>query len=284
MAVMMSYAAWKRATQARLEAGSRVVSTPRGPVEYSELGAGETVLVLHGRPGGYDQGRFLARRLGEDLAHWVAVSRPGYLRTPLDVGRTPAEQADAFAALLDALGIGRAVVLGLSGGGPSALQFALRHSSRCRGLILVSAITRRRPPRDRSLGHQVYDRLIARSDWGAWLFFRMIARLVGPGAREGLATVLELSESLRGAGRRNDLVQISALPDLPPSGIVVPALILHGAADRIVPLAHAEAAAGVIPGAQLVAIAEGGHDVAFRSPRAVAPEISSFLTNLSTRQ
>src|ERR1051325_1787340 len=100
----MNYATWRDATVARLEAGSRAVPTARGPVEYAEVGRGPAVLALHGRPGGYDQGLLMARHIGEGLARWVAVSRPGYLRTPLEVGRTPAAQAHRYAALLDILG------------------------------------------------------------------------------------------------------------------------------------------------------------------------------------
>jgi pimeloyl-ACP methyl ester carboxylesterase len=46
-------------------------------------------------------------------------------------------QADAHAALLDALGIEQAAVLGASAGAPSAMQFALRHAERCRALVLL---------------------------------------------------------------------------------------------------------------------------------------------------
>jgi len=73
----------------------------------------------------------------------IAPSRVGYLRTPLTTGRTPADGADAMAALLDKLAIPQAVVIGVSGGGPTALQFALRHPSRTSALIMVAAITKR---------------------------------------------------------------------------------------------------------------------------------------------
>jgi pimeloyl-ACP methyl ester carboxylesterase len=276
----MSDPAWRRAAIERLVAGSQLAATARGPIEYAELGKGPAVLALHGRPGGYDQGLLIARGLGPELARWVAVSRPGYLRTPLEVGRTPAEQADGHAALLDALGIGKAAVLGLSGGGPSALQFALRHADRCRGLVLVSAVTRRKLRRDRTPGQKLYDLVIGRSDRLAWWLFRLFGPLVGPSGRDALATVLVLPETLRGAGRRNDLAQIEALPEVPPAGITVPTLIVHGTTDRIVPVAHAEAAARAIPQARLVPIAGGGHDMVFTSPGALRPEIAAFLTSL----
>lgn len=69
---------------------------------------------------------------------YVAVSRPGYLGTPLRSGRSPQEQADVFAAALDALGIGTTAVMAVSGGGPSAIEFALRQKECCWGVVLVS--------------------------------------------------------------------------------------------------------------------------------------------------
>src|SRR3989338_38204 len=111
---------WKQQSQASLEAGSQVIQTARGPVEYAEVGSGPVVLISHGAPGGYDEGVALARLAQAPQYQFIGVSRPGYLRTPLETGRTYEEQADAFAALLDALGIEQAAVLGVSSGGPAA--------------------------------------------------------------------------------------------------------------------------------------------------------------------
>ena len=120
-----------------------MVSTRRGPVEYAEWEAGPPVLALHGAMGGYDQGLILGLTIGEPGYRQVAVSRPGYLGTPLSTGRTSQEQGDLCADFLDALGIGRTAVLAVSGGGPCALQFALRHPDRCWGLVLVSTCSGR---------------------------------------------------------------------------------------------------------------------------------------------
>ena len=60
---------------------------------------------------------------------FAAASRFGYLGSSLPGAALPADQADAY-ALLDALGIDAAAVFGYSGGGPSAIQFALRHADR----------------------------------------------------------------------------------------------------------------------------------------------------------
>ena len=51
----------------------------------------------------------------------IAPSRPGYGRTPLEIGKTHAESADCYAALLDVLKVDKVVVTGISAGGPSAI-------------------------------------------------------------------------------------------------------------------------------------------------------------------
>jgi len=116
------------------------VTVATGPVEYDEAGTGVPVLVLHGTPGGSDQGLAAARALDLD-ARVIAPSRPGYLGTPVTTGRSPAEQADAMVRLLDALDVEDAVVLGTSGGGMAAVELAGRHPARVRGLVLWSAVT-----------------------------------------------------------------------------------------------------------------------------------------------
>jgi pimeloyl-ACP methyl ester carboxylesterase len=122
---------------------SRVAETAAGPIEYARVGQGPAVLVIHGCPGGYDQGLIATKLAPSDEFTFISPSRPGYLRTPLHVGLTPEAQADSYAALLDALGISQAAIIGISGGAPSALQFALRHPGRCWGLVTVCAVARR---------------------------------------------------------------------------------------------------------------------------------------------
>src|SRR5215475_1208919 len=140
---------WGRSVaQARARLDSRVIATTSGPVEYAVTGAGPAVLVIHGCPGGYDQGLVAARLANSEDFTFISPSRPGYLRTPLYVGVTPEAQADAYVSLLDSLGISKVAIVGISGGGPSALQFAIRHPERCWGLVTVCAIVRRLSDRE----------------------------------------------------------------------------------------------------------------------------------------
>ena len=116
----------------------KTARTALGVVEYIEIGDGPVVVSIHGAMGGYDQSLILAQTIGNVGYRYIAMSRPGYLGTPMSSGQTSEQQGDLIAALLDMLCIAKAGVIAVSGGGPSAVQFGLRHSDRCAGLVLVS--------------------------------------------------------------------------------------------------------------------------------------------------
>ena len=238
------------------------------------------VVGVHGTPGGFDQipvlfPTFPSAALG--LLNW---SRPGYLRTPLTVGRSFEEQADGLAALLDAIGVGAVALFAFSGGGPTAVHFAARHPRRIWALILESAVTqRRRWARPRLMG----------STAGNWLL--NLAAGVCP--REAFAALLRTDSGLdaerlrdvvsrslrdpsraavlngwlrsaspfgpRSRGLANDAARIEALEPLPLESVSAPTLIIHGRADADVPVEDAERAARLVPGAELVRIADGLH-------------------------
>jgi pimeloyl-ACP methyl ester carboxylesterase len=279
---------WAQVVAARLRAGGQVLNTDRGPIEYATMGTGTgpAVLVSHGTPGGYDQGLAVAEFLGCSRLLFIAVSRPGYLGTPLEVGRTPQEQADAFAALLDALGLRDAAVIGVSGGGPSAIQFALRHPDRCWTLVLISAITQNRPAAQRPLGWKLLHWAAMSSDLVGWLVTGLLRGVTSAISRQEcgraraelmrrLAAAV-VPASLRRAGHANDSAQFGLLPDHTPGGITCPTLIIHGTADGPVPLVHAQAAAAAILNAELVAVSGGGHGTFFRS-EGLASKVVEFL-------
>jgi len=121
----------------RVSSGSRVLTTPCGAIEYAEMGKGPVILSVHGAGGGFDQGLAIAAPFVSRGYRVIAMSRFGYLHTPVPAHASIALQADAHACLLDALGIRSAAVLGVSAGAPSSLEFALRYPERCTALVLI---------------------------------------------------------------------------------------------------------------------------------------------------
>ena len=145
LVVAVSWIAWLfyadiKTASAKAAYGSVLVNTRCGPIEYQEAGTGTPLLMVHGSGGGHDQGMAFPGKLSQRGVRVIAMSRFGYLRTPMPLDASPAAQADAHVCLLDALGIAKAAVLGGSAGGPSALQMAIRHPDR------VILLGRLRPP------------------------------------------------------------------------------------------------------------------------------------------
>ena len=126
-ATCVSYSREMAAIRSRLTEGSHLVRTRHGLLEYSVTGDGPPVLAVHGAGGGYDQGLLLARVYGGGGCRWIVPSRFGYLRSVLPADSSTAAQADAFADLLDSLGVERVAFLAMSGGVPPSLQFAERY-------------------------------------------------------------------------------------------------------------------------------------------------------------
>lgn len=116
---------------------STVIDSPWGAMEYAETGSGPPVLMIHGSGGGFDQALAFAAPLSRQGVRLIAPSRFGYLQSAFPEGGSPEMQADALAFLLDEAGIDAAVIIGGSAGALSAVQLALRHPERCKGLVLL---------------------------------------------------------------------------------------------------------------------------------------------------
>lgn len=266
-------------------------------VEYAEFGEGPAVLALHGAMGGWDQSLLLARTIGGGGYRYLGLSRPGYLGTPMTSGRAAGEQADLCAALLDELEVRTAVVTAVSGGGPCALHFALRHRDRCRGLVLVSTCGEKvdtpipfsfklmsRLIRVPALARRIerkaaenFDQAAKRSIPDPELRARTLADPeAGPLFRELIAsTSHRMAERMDGT--MNDIA-ITRTTDHPLEDIAVPTLIVHGTADTMVPFAkHARALSSRIPGAELLAIEGGEHVSIFTHRETVRARVATFL-------
>ena len=277
---------------------SQIIPTRLGAIEGVRFGHGPAVLLLHGAMGGWDQSVLLARAASNapDF-EWIAISRPGYLRTPLSLGRTAAEQADLGAAVLDSLGIRQAAVMGISAGGPPALQFALRHAGRCRALVMFAAcsatLTTPVPLRFRLMAWLarfpgVIERLRAKAvenSEKASIRFIPDAALrvrtlqdpeVGPLYREFLSMTFEhMAERL--AGTKNDIAQTRTPFFLPVEKIQAPTFIVHGSADEAVPFAQAQSLASRISGAEFLAIPDARHVCLFTHRDLIRPRLDHFL-------
>ncbi len=292
---MMFISQYQQETQAqaaRLLAGSRLIETSYGPVEFGQAGSGPTVILSHGSIGGYDSGLWLAGLLGEGF-HYLAPSRFGYLRTPLPSDPSPAAQAGQYASLLDALHLERAAVLGLSAGGPSALQFALCHPDRCTSLVMLSAISHRFTDMPWFLKAVFFG--LMKSNFLPWLLFRLspasvyqtngvsrtlLGQISGDSEKMKLLRALaatSLLPAMRRDGIKNDWLQATRMPPYPLDRINVPTLVVHAVNDPVVPFEFGHFSAAQIPGARLLEVEDGGHFCCITHREKVVPAITHFL-------
>jgi len=268
-------------------AHSSVAQTPVGPIEYFSAGEGPAILGMHGTPGGFDQVALIGATVGSRGFRVVGWSRPGYLGTPLEVGRTPAEQADAAARLLDTLGIDKVCIYGASGGGPATYSFAARHADRTWALVTECAISKRfgddlTAIQKMLLRAAVSGLTVPIFDWFANRFPETLARqiisLQGThdriAARELASEVCADPEkaafvtglfqtmnplSLRKTGLLNDLAQFERIDRLPFDQIKCPAMVIHGTHDSDVRFEHGEFAASSIAHAEFVPVEGATH-------------------------
>jgi pimeloyl-ACP methyl ester carboxylesterase len=255
----------------RLTSGSKIITTSQGPIEYATAGEGDPIIVVHGAGGGYDQGLLISEAWLGNYFHRIAVSRFGYLRSPLPAEFSHSSQADIFAELLDSLNIKKAVIMGVSAGGPSTIQFALRHPERCRAVILVSAISHEHPPL--SWHHNLVFDLVFNSDLLYWSLVSYlpssfytafgippeVQAALNPAQRDSLSYFLHsiMPVSLRKNGTAHDRIDCDL--DFPVERIQAPVLVVHAEDDNIVSYANAEYIKEKIPDAKTLAFKTGGH-------------------------
>lgn len=292
----VSYQSWKNHESEQLVANSELIDTDRGPVEYAIAGDGHPFLMLHGNPGGYDQVIAGARRFPEKYSNrkTIAVSRPGYLRTPLSSGATFAEQADLYAALLDELGIDKVFVQGTSGGGYPALQFAIRHPERVHGLILLAASVNYEPLPEG--GYEAAMRDVPVPNFLAWALtgplFGMVATDYIPDLDlddpEQVAATKDILKSVffpfekRLPGIRNDILQRD-YPEIdawPLESIPVPTLVIHGDKDENSVYSGAIHVASQVPDVELVTFEGADHNMLITRSDDIRAEIDRFTAEV----
>ena len=172
--------------RARLAGHSETLQTSVGTLEYSVRGAGEPILAVHGAGGGFDQAIDMTGALVEYQYRLIAPSRFGYLRSSLPADLTVAMQADAYAELLDHLGIDKAVVVAVSAGAWSSLQFAIRHPQRCRALVLI--VPADYLPEGTAVHGGAFVTAMISSDFFAWAALRLTPIMPGAMSESMLGT------------------------------------------------------------------------------------------------
>ncbi len=174
---------------------------------------GLPLVYVHGTPGDATNfTNFLRHPVGGRRS--IAIDRPGFGRSTTDRSFVRFEdQATAVLAVLDDLGIDRAVLVGHSLGGPIVARAAADHPRRVAGILLAAGSL---DPALEKL--EWYNTLL---QW--WPFTKALPR-----------AFLRSNEEVLAARRQCE----SLAPEL--EKVRCPVMIVHGTADRLVPFANAE--------------------------------------------
>ena len=261
--------------------GSVLLQTACGPIEYQEAGAGVPLLAVHGSGGGHDQGMAFARPLAQQGIRVIAMSRFGYLRTPMPADASAGAQADAHVCLLDALGIAKAAVVGGSAGAPSALQMALRYPDRVSALVLLVPLAYKlltqadsAPPMPAWVERTMM-RLIS-SDFLFWAAMHVardqvikvvlatppeLLTTASPQERSRIHRMVDniLPVSARAAGLISDTAVGKHLTPSALHTVRAPTLVISARDDRYGTFATAQYTASQIAGARFIGFDQGGH-------------------------
>ena len=279
----------------RITGKSTVISSPLGDIEYSEGGniSGYPVLVIHGGGGGYDQGELIAEVVLDETFYWIAPSRFGYLGSSLPVNGTWDEQADAYAHLLDHLGIQEAAVVAMSQGGPSALLFAVKYPDRVTSLTCISCGVVASDSEYQAEANKKGGILktIFRYDLLYWtlskLFKKQLLGVIGandeviarlsPTQREKSNRFIdEMNPAApRSAGAVFD--NEAAMPGDRIAAISAPTLIIHAKDDLLQLYHNADFAASTIPGSELMSFESGGHVLMIVEQEAVRKKVNDHI-------
>jgi pimeloyl-ACP methyl ester carboxylesterase len=269
---------------------TQAIPVPGGRIEAFTLdGGGGTPLVVLGgietglRPlAGTEQ---VLRRRWESRA---AARRVAILGRPIPDDPGDAERimhprviADGIATVLGTLGLDSVAIEAESGGGRIGLWLTVDHPELVRRLVLAAVASETPPasPMAERMGRWIG--LAESGDWGT--FFAMMAQQM-KAATETEAGSFAAAARLQPRPATPERFVGELRATLDPSSFVtdrlgeidVPALILAGEQDQVVPLASTRLVAERIPGALLVTDPDCGHTVR-SSFRGYDPLVESFL-------
>ena len=255
-------------------------------VAYTDVGAGEPVVLLHGIP----TWSFLYHEVVPLLEPHCRTIAPDFLghgysdrRDRFD--RSLMAQARMILRLLDALGIDRATIVGHDTGGGVALILGIEHADRVKRLVLSNVVAYDSWPIDDmiALGNPHWRDKPARE----------IAEFVAAGLPDGLHNRDRLTAAFRAGivapyaddeGKISLIRNASALNTNHTMALVdrhrdiaAPTLVLWGVHDPWQTVADGERLAREIPGARLVRVENASHWLQQDDPPRFAREVLAFL-------
>lgn len=244
-------------------------------LHYVEFGKGFPLVLVHGFPLNHTIWDPMVPLL-QERARVILPDLRGHGRSPAPDGvYSMSALAADLAALLDELGVERAVLAGHSMGGYASLAFAQTYPQRLAGLALVASLPaadspERREGRFATIAEVTRDGVNGLAEKMATQLTQQV-NLVEP-LRHLIqsATVAGVIGSLKGMAERPDLSEFLA-------GLKLPVVLVAGDQDTIVPFERAQALASTLCQGRLVKAPGAGHLPMMETPDIVADALLQLL-------
>ncbi len=279
-----------------VDADSKFVEVNGVNVHYKTWGQGEpTFILLHG----FGASIFSWREVTEPLTQFgtvIAYDRPafGLTERPMEwEGESPygsQAQVDIVIGLMDALNVEKAILVGNSAGGTVSMQVALQHPDRVEALILVDAAVYAgggapswsRPllktPQMNHVGPLIARQLQAQGTEFLKTAWHDPSKIT-PEIFAGYEKPLQVDNWDKALWQLTVASQESGLTERL-SEITMPALVITGDDDRIVPTEQSLRLADELPNAELKVIAQSGHLPHEETPVEFMQAVTEFLATL----
>ena len=191
------------------------------------------------------------------------------------------DSANDLVALLDHLGVERAVLVGMSQGGYLSLRAALTHPQRVRALVLIDTQALKEDPA-KMPAHQAVVARWSQQGLDADMAAGLERTILGDGW-EGAAAWKRIWQGVDAANLQQCFATLDARDDISArmGEIRAPALVIHGAQDRAITLERARAMADALPRARWVEIEGAGHAPNLTHPELVNAAMQAFLGTLA---
>jgi pimeloyl-ACP methyl ester carboxylesterase len=254
-------------------------------VNTFDEGGGPPLVLVHGMPGSaYEWGGLPARLIAAGL-RVIRYDRVGYGHSSRRAAGEDPLRANALelAALCDALALDRPVLLGFSYGGAIVQELLVAQPAAARAAVLLAAVGPRCPrPAVPGRAQQRAIRWSFTSGVGSLSLAKQLGTpLFGGDPPADWVDTTRALLSLPGAVGTM-LAEASRLDPagLRPETIDLPALVIHGMADRSVPFAVGFDLMSRMPRSEFCEIPRACHMLAFTEAEAVAASVSEFAGRL----
>jgi pimeloyl-ACP methyl ester carboxylesterase len=249
-------------------------------VEYSIIGKGEPILVMHGGHSNCHE-EFGYDALIENGYSVITPSRAGYGRTSKEIGKSLSMSCECYARLVEHLKIDKVYLLAISAGGPSGIYFASAYPEKVHSLTLQSAVSKKwLMPQDkeykaaRMLFHPKTEsytwKLISTMNnfFPQFIFKQMFPSFSKLKYKEAdgfirmsdVEAIRKMNNRQRsGYGFMIDLAQVNEVTTADLQKISCPTLIMHSKHDSSVPIEHAKHSNENITNSKLHLLETWGH-------------------------